>query len=91
MTTLSNSIPTTSIASNSISATSNRVNRKRAIVVGVVLGVGAVAASVAHDGSASARHDDPAAVYADLAHITEWARAHGLGGLSPASLRPVAD
>ena len=90
MTTLSNFIPTKSTTS-SISTTSSRSTAQRAIVVGVALGVGAMTASVAGGGSASARHDDPAAVYADLAHITEWARAQGLGGLSPASLRPVAD
>jgi hypothetical protein len=87
MTTHSNSIPTRSISKTSIS----RVNRKRAIVAGVALGVGAVAASVAQGGPASARHDDPAAVYVDLAHVTEWAREQGLGGLSPASLRSPVD
>jgi hypothetical protein len=82
MTTHSNSIPTTSIPT---------INRKWTIVAGVALGVGALAASVVQDESASARQDDPAAAYAELAPIVEWAEAQGLSGLSPASLRPVAD
>ena len=84
MTTSSNSLPTTSIST---------VNRKWAIVVGAALGIAAtgVTASAVQSGSASARELDPATAYSELTLITEWARAQGLGGLSPASLRSPTD
>ena len=84
MTTTNNCIPTRSISA---------ANRKWTIIVGVALGVGAAtaAASAVQSGSAPARDVDPTAVYSELAPIADWARAQGLSGLSPASLRPATD
>jgi hypothetical protein len=84
MTTTNNPIPTKSIAA---------VNRKWTIIVGVAIGVGAatLAASAVQSDSAPAHKVDPAPAYTELAPLAQWARAEGLSGLSPASLRPATD
>ena len=84
MTTTNNFIPNTFIDTN---------NRTRTIVVDLVLGVGAatLATSAVHGDSAPAHDVHPAAVYSELAPLADWAGAHGLTGLSPASLRPATE
>ncbi len=84
MTTSSNSLPTTSIST---------VNRKWAIVVGVALGIAATGAtaSALHSETMPARHVEPTTADSELTFVAEWARAQGLGGLSPASLRSTTD
>jgi hypothetical protein len=84
MTTTNNSIPTRSISA---------VNRKWTIIAGVALGIGAatVAGPAVQGGSARAHEVDPTAVYSELAPVADWARAHGLSGLSPASVRSATD
>ena len=84
MTTTNNPILTTAVSP---------ANRKRAVLVGVVLGIGAatLAASVVQGEPAPSHKVDPATVYSELAPVTAWARSQGLSGLSPASLRRGAD
>jgi hypothetical protein len=68
---------------------------KRRHLVGLIVGVATLAAATSLPPlePAAAMGTDPVvdtAPYAELSAIADYARAHGLSGLSPASLTPIA-